>query len=79
MTFTVVQASMMATALFDGFEDADRSLCCGKRAEAACAAIVGKRRAARLREWCYEGLGCGSTSDELAQLWLDKIAAAVRE
>ena len=79
VTLTHTQASMVATALFDGFVDAKRSLCCGKRTIAACAAIVGKRRAAWLRDWCYERLGCNDTSDEMAQHFLDKIAALVKD
>lgn len=77
MKLTHVQASMIATALFDGFVDADQSLCCGKKKFDACAAIVGKRRAAWLQDWCYERLGCNDTSDELAQHFLDKITVLV--
>lgn len=53
------QRSMIATAVVAGFEDKRWSLCCGVNKLQACAAIVGKRHAEKLRDWCYDGLGCG--------------------
>lgn len=80
--------SMIASAFvaaYDSFastveENHDRSLCCAPDATEACARIVGKRKAEKLRTFFYESLGCAGYSDkeyqdEQRQYFLDKISA----
>jgi hypothetical protein len=81
------QRSMIATAFVAAFEHdlgivecKRRSLCCAPDALAACARIVGKRKASALQTFFYESLGCvGWTDAEYHALqedyFLDKIAA----
>ena len=86
MKITDEQRSMIASAFVGAFEfgisvdDAHRrSLCCASDKLAACARIVGKRKADALADFFYEELGCYSRHPEdqaeYEQYFLDKIAA----
>jgi hypothetical protein len=66
--------SMIASAFVAAYdfkigpeENKKRSLCCGRDATKACAAIVGKKHAVALRNFIYDRLGCCGWAEAEAQ------------
>ena len=84
LTLTDEHRSLICSAIISGMENQRFSLCCGPRAMANCAAIVGEEFAGALQAYAYGDLGCMGSGErtrnpQSLDYWLERYLEKIAE